>query len=149
MRELTYAEALRECLRQTMAADESVFMIGEDVGVYGGAFGVSAGLLTEFGEERIIDTPISEAGLAGACIGAALTGMRPVGEIQFMDFVSLSMEQIVLQAAKIRFMFGGEGYSTDGLTNAGRFWCRCCCPTFVKFGELVCPCSRSQSRHAQ
>ncbi|NOZ73430.1 MAG: alpha-ketoacid dehydrogenase subunit beta [Chloroflexi bacterium] len=108
MRELTYAEALRECLRQTMAADESVFMIGEDIGVYGGAFGVSAGLLTEFGEERIIDTPISEAGLAGACIGAALTGMRPVGEIQFMDFVSLSMEQLVLQAAKIRFMFGGK-----------------------------------------
>ncbi|NOZ51144.1 MAG: alpha-ketoacid dehydrogenase subunit beta [Chloroflexi bacterium] len=108
MRELSYAEALRECLRQTMTADERVFMIGEDIGIYGGAFGVSAGLLAEFGKERIIDTPISEAGLAGACIGAALTGMRPVGEIQFMDFVALSMEQIVLQAAKIRFMFGGK-----------------------------------------
>ncbi len=108
MRELSYAEALRECLRQTMAADPSVFMIGEDIGVYGGAFGVSAGLLAEFGEERIIDTPISEAGIAGACIGAALTGMRPVGEIQFMDFVTLSMEQLVLQAAKIRYMFGGK-----------------------------------------
>ncbi len=108
MRELTYAEALREALRQTMSADPAVFMIGEDIGVYGGAFGVSAGLLDEFGEERIIDTPISEAGIAGACIGAALTGMRPVGEIQFMDFVTLSMEQLVLQAAKIRFMFGGK-----------------------------------------
>ena len=108
MRELSTAEALRECLRQTMTADERVFMIGEDIGIYGGAFGVSAGLLAEFGKERIIDTPISEAGLAGACIGAALTGMRPVGEIQFMDFVALSMEQIVLQAAKIRFMFGGK-----------------------------------------
>jgi pyruvate dehydrogenase E1 component beta subunit len=108
MRELTYVEALREGLRQAMAADERVFLIGEDVGRYGGAFGVSAGLIDEFGGSRIIDTPISEAGIAGACIGAAITGMRPVGEIQFMDFVTLSMEQIVLQAAKIRFMFGGK-----------------------------------------
>ena len=108
MRELTYAEALRETLRQVMQEDPSVFMIGEDIGVYGGAFGVSAGLIDEFGPERIIDTPISEAGITGACIGAALTGMRPVGEIQFMDFITLSMEQLVLQAAKIRFMFGGK-----------------------------------------
>jgi len=108
MRELTYAEALREGLRQTMEEDPSVFMIGEDIGVYGGAFGVSAGLIERFGAERIIDTPISEAGITGACIGAALTGMRPVGEIQFMDFVALGMEQLVLQAAKIRFMFGGK-----------------------------------------
>ena len=108
MRELTYAEALRECLRQTMESDHSVFMIGEDIGVYGGAFGVSAGLLEQFGAERIIDTPISEGAVVGACIGSALTGMRPVGEIQFMDFVALGMEQLVLQAAKIRFMFGGK-----------------------------------------
>lgn len=108
MRELTYGEALREGLRQVMQQDERVFLIGEDIGVYGGAFGVTAGLREEFGEERVIDTPISEAGIAGACIGAALTGMRPVGEIQFMDFVTLSMEQLVLQAAKIRFMFGGK-----------------------------------------
>jgi pyruvate dehydrogenase E1 component beta subunit len=108
VRELTYAEALREGLRQVMAQDERVFVIGEDVGVYGGAFGVTAGLITDYGAERVIDTPISEAGIAGACIGAALTGMRPVGEIQFMDFVTISMEQLVLQAAKIRFMFGGK-----------------------------------------
>lgn len=108
MRELSTVEALREGLRQAMAADPSVFVIGEDIGVYGGAFGVTAGLLAEFGEERVIDTPISEAGIAGACVGAALTGMRPVGEIQFMDFVTLSMEQLVLQAAKVRFMFGGK-----------------------------------------
>lgn len=108
MRELTYAEALREGLRQTMESDPSVFMIGEDIGVYGGAFGVSAGLLEQFGAERIIDTPISEGGIVGSCIGSALTGMRPVGEIQFMDFVALGMEQLVLQAAKIRFMFGGK-----------------------------------------
>jgi len=108
MRELSYAEAVREALRQAMSADERVFLIGEDIGVYGGAFGVTAGLVEEFGPERVRDTPLSEAAIAGACIGAALTGMRPVGEIQFMDFVTLSMEQLVLQAAKIRFMFGGK-----------------------------------------
>jgi pyruvate/2-oxoglutarate/acetoin dehydrogenase E1 component len=108
MREITYVEAVREALRQAMQADERVFLIGEDIGTYGGAFGVTAGLIDEFGGERVIDTPISEAAVAGACIGAAITGMRPVGEIQFMDFVTLSMEQLVLQAAKIRFMFGGK-----------------------------------------
>jgi pyruvate dehydrogenase E1 component beta subunit len=108
LRELTYAEALREGLNQIMAKDERVFVIGEDVGVYGGAFGVSSGLVQQYGSGRVIDTPISEAGIAGACIGAALTGMRPVGEIQFMDFVTISMEQLVLQAAKIRYMFGGK-----------------------------------------
>lgn len=107
-RELTYVEALREAIDQAMEADERVFLLGEDVGVYGGAFGVSAGLIDKYGPERILDTPISEAGIAGACIGAALTGMRPIGEIQFMDFVTLSMEQLVLQAAKLRFMFGGK-----------------------------------------
>ncbi|MGD8552255.1 MAG: alpha-ketoacid dehydrogenase subunit beta [Anaerolineales bacterium] len=107
-RELTYAEALREGLQQVMEKDESVFLIGEDIGVYGGAFGVTAGLVETFGDERVRDTPISEAAIAGACLGAALTGMRPVGEIQFMDFVALSMEQLVLQAAKVRFMFGGK-----------------------------------------
>src|SRR5512138_2932330 len=108
MRELTFVEAIREGLRQAMEADERVFLIGEDIGTYGGAFGVSAGLIDQFGGQRVIDTPISEAAIAGATVGAAITGMRPVGEIQFMDFVTLSMEQLVLQAAKIRYMFGGK-----------------------------------------
>ena len=108
MRELSYAEAIREALRQEMQRDERVFIIGEDVGVYGGAFGVTLGLVEEFGEERLIDTPISELGIAGAITGAALTGMRPVGEIMFMDFTTLAAEQLVNQAAKIRFMFGGR-----------------------------------------
>ncbi|MDD5367948.1 MAG: alpha-ketoacid dehydrogenase subunit beta [Anaerolineaceae bacterium] len=107
-RTLTYAEALREGLRQALQSDPSVFLLGEDIGVYGGAFGVTAGLIDQFGSERIRDTPISEATIAGACLGAALTEMHPVGEIQFMDFVTLSMEQIVLQASKVRFMFGGK-----------------------------------------
>jgi len=91
-----------------MEKDERVFVIGEDIGIYGGAFGVTAGLLDQFGSQRIIDNPISEAGIAGACVGAAVTGMRPIGEIQFSDFVVLSMEQIVMQGAKMRFMFGGK-----------------------------------------
>ena len=107
-KELSYAEAIREGLAQAMEADPRVFLFGEDVGVYGGAFGVSGDLLKRFGPERVIDTPISELGLAGAAVGAALTGMRPVLEIQFSDFVTLAMEQIVNQAAKIRFMFGGK-----------------------------------------
>jgi len=106
-RELTYAEALREGLAQAMEADERVFLFGEDVGVYGGAFGVSGDLVHRFGTERVIDTPISELGIAGAAVGAAITGMKPVLELQFADFVTLAMEQIVNQAAKIRFMFGG------------------------------------------
>ena len=108
VRERSYAEAIREALAQAMEADSRVFLFGEDVGVYGGAFGVSGDLVHRFGRDRVIDTPISELGLAGAAVGAALTGMRPVLEIQFADFVTLAMEQIVNQAAKIRFMFGGR-----------------------------------------
>ena len=107
-RELSYAEAIREALGQAMEADPRVFLFGEDVGVYGGAFGVSGDLVHRFGKARVIDTPISELGLAGAGVGAALTGMRPVLEIQFSDFITLAMEQVVNQAAKIRFMFGGK-----------------------------------------
>lgn len=108
IRELSYAEAVREALGQAMEVDERVFLFGEDVGVYGGAFGVSGDLFHRFGPERVIDTPISELGIAGAAVGAAITGMRPVLEIQFSDFVTLAMEQLVNQAAKIRFMFGGK-----------------------------------------
>ena len=107
-RELTYAEAIREGLAQAMEADPRVFTLGEDIGVYGGAFGVTGDLVHRFGAERVIDTPISELGIAGAAVGAAITGMRPVLEFQFSDFVTLAMEQIVNQAAKIRFMFGGK-----------------------------------------
>ncbi|MCL4765980.1 MAG: alpha-ketoacid dehydrogenase subunit beta [Hyphomicrobiaceae bacterium] len=108
VRECSYAEAIREALAQAMEADGRVFLFGEDVGVYGGAFGVSGDLFHRFGPERVIDTPISELGLAGAAVGAAITGMRPVLEIQFSDFITLAMEQVVNQAAKIHFMFGGK-----------------------------------------
>jgi pyruvate dehydrogenase E1 component beta subunit len=108
MREITYMEAIREGIRQAMTKDDRVFVIGEDIGTYGGAFGVTAGLIDEFGPERIIDTPISEAGIAGACVGSAMTGMLPIGEIQFSDFVVIAMDQIVMQGAKMRYMFGGK-----------------------------------------
>jgi pyruvate dehydrogenase E1 component beta subunit len=108
VRERTYAEAIREALAQAMETDERVFLFGEDVGVYGGAFGVSGDLIHRFGPERVIDTPISELAMAGAAVGAAMTGMRPVLEIQFSDFITLAMEQVVNQAAKIHFMFGGK-----------------------------------------
>jgi pyruvate/2-oxoglutarate/acetoin dehydrogenase E1 component len=106
-REITYAEAVREALRQEMRSDERVFVFGEDVGVYGGAFGVTGDLVHEFGKARVRDTPIAELGIAGLAVGAAISGMRPVAEIQFSDFVTLAMEQIVNQAAKMRFMLGG------------------------------------------
>jgi 2-oxoisovalerate dehydrogenase E1 component len=107
-REITYAEALREAMTQAMEADPNVFLMGEDVGVYGGAFGVTQDLIERFGPERVRDTPISENNIAGTAVGAAITGMRPVAEMQFMDFVTLAMEQTVLQGAKIRYMFGGK-----------------------------------------
>jgi pyruvate/2-oxoglutarate/acetoin dehydrogenase E1 component len=107
-RELTYLEAVREALTLEMRQNPEVFLMGEDIGVYGGAFGVTRGMLEEFGPERIRDTPISEAVIAGASAGAALMGMRPVMEIMFMDFLTISMNQLVNQAAKMRFMFGGK-----------------------------------------
>ncbi len=105
---ITYAEAVREAIGQAMEADSSVFMLGEDIGVYGGAFGVSGDLYHRFGDERVRDTPISEMGIVGAAVGAALVGMRPIVEIQFSDFTAHAMDQIVNQAAKIHFMLGGE-----------------------------------------
>ena len=108
MREITYAEAIREAMSQEMRRDSEVFLMGEDVGVYGGAFGVSLGMVDEFGPERVRDTPISEAVIVGAAAGAAVTGMRPIAEIQFSDFISIGMDQLVNQAAKLRYMFGGR-----------------------------------------
>ena len=107
-REISYAEAIAEALRTEMRLDPRVFVMGEDVGNFGGLFGGTKGLLDEFGPERVRDTPISEAALIGAGVGAAITGMRPMVEIQFMDFTACAMDQIVNQAAKIRFMLGGK-----------------------------------------
>ena len=107
IREISYAQAIREALREELRRDPRVFFMGEDVGLYGGTFGVSAGPLEDFGPGRILDTPISEAAIAGAAAGAALTGTRPIAEIPFSDFLSLTLDQIGNQAAKMRYMFGG------------------------------------------
>jgi len=108
MREIYYLEALKEGLTQLIENDKDVFLIGEDIGVYGGAFGLTEGLYDKFGDKRIIDTPISEQGIVGIGIGAALMGMKPIIEIMFSDFLMLALEQIANQAAKIRYMFGGK-----------------------------------------
>jgi pyruvate/2-oxoglutarate/acetoin dehydrogenase E1 component len=109
VRQITYREALREALREEMSRDPSVFLLGEDIGRHwGGAFKVTEGLAEEFGDERVRDTPISESTIVGTAVGSAITGMRPVAEIMFGDLTALAMDQIANQAAKIRYMFGGQ-----------------------------------------
>ncbi|MDR2739966.1 MAG: alpha-ketoacid dehydrogenase subunit beta [Treponema sp.] len=109
MREISYAEAIREAMSEEMRKDNRIIFFGEDVGVYGGAFGVSRGMVEEFGEERVRDTPISELGFTGCAVGAAMTGLIPIVEIMFSDFITLALEQLVNQGAKNRFQFGGQG----------------------------------------
>jgi len=108
MRELTYADALREALREEMLRDPKVVLMGEEIGVFEGVYKVTRGLLKEFGPERVRDTPISEAAIAGAAVGAALAGLKPVAEIMYMDFVTICLDQIATNAAKMRFMSGGK-----------------------------------------
>ncbi len=107
-RELSFSEAIREAMVEEMRRDPSVFLIGEDVGAFGGVWGVSAGMVEEFGEERVRDTPISEIAIVGAGLGAAMMGMRPIAEIMFGDFLMCAGDQIVNQVAKARFMSGGK-----------------------------------------
>ncbi|WP_234188217.1 alpha-ketoacid dehydrogenase subunit beta [Shinella sp. NM-101] len=106
-RELSYSQAIQEAMALAMEADERVILMGEDIGVYGGAFQVTGDLIERFGPDRVMDTPISELGGAGVAVGAAVTGLRPIFEFQFSDFAALAMEQIVNQAAKMRYMLGG------------------------------------------
>jgi len=108
LREITYADALREAMREEMQRDPNVMLLGEEIGVFGGAYKVTRGLLDEFGPERVRDTPISEIAIAGAAVGLALTGLKPVAEIMYMDFLPICLDQLATQAAKIRFMSGGQ-----------------------------------------
>ena len=105
---LSYREALNDALREEMERDPNVFILGEDIGFFGGAFKVTEGLLAEFGEKRVIDTPIAEGLIVGAAIGAAMVGLRPIAELMTVNFALLAMDQIVNHAAKIRYMFGGK-----------------------------------------
>lgn len=107
-RTLPYVMAFNEAVRQAMAEDDSVFVAGEDIGAFGGVFGTYAGLHTTFGGRRVVDTPISEQAIVGLGIGAAVNGLRPIVDLMFMDFICVAMDQIVNQAAKLKYMFGGE-----------------------------------------
>lgn len=108
MTETTYREAIRQALLDAMQADPSVILIGEEVGLYGGAYGVTKGLIDIFGADRVIDAPISEPAIVGAAVGAAMTGLRPVAELMYVDFIGMTMDQLANQAAKSRYMFGGQ-----------------------------------------
>lgn len=108
MREIYYKQALNEALSEEMERDERVFLMGEDIAIYGGAYGVTQGLYEKFGEERVRDTAISEAAIAGAAAGAAMTGMRPVAEIMYIDFSTIASDEIINIIAKNRYMFGGK-----------------------------------------
>ena len=108
MREITYAQAIKEAMCEEMRRDKNLIFIGEDIGIYGGAFGVSRGMFEEFGEERIRDTPISELAITGCAVGASMAGLKTIVEIMFSDFITLAMDQLVNQAAKNKFQFGGQ-----------------------------------------
>ncbi len=108
MREVTFAQAITEAISEEMRKDPDIFLIGEDIGKFGGAFGHTAGLFDEFGKERIMDTPISEVAIMGTALGSAISGMRPIAEIMYNDFITIASDQLVNQAAKIRYMFGGK-----------------------------------------
>ncbi len=118
-RKLAYGQAFNEAVRQEMAADPDVFCAGEDIGAFGGVFGTFAGLQAEFGERRVVDTPISEQAIIGLGLGAAVSGLRPIVDIMFMDFICVAFDQIVNQAAKIKYMFGGSATVPLTITTGG------------------------------
>lgn len=118
-RQLSYVQAFNEAIRQEMAADDNVFCAGEDIGAFGGVFQTYAGLQKEFGERRVVDTPISEQAIIGLGVGAAVTGLRPIVDIMFMDFICVAFDQIVNQAAKLKYMFGGSATIPLTITTGG------------------------------
>jgi pyruvate dehydrogenase E1 component beta subunit len=118
-RKLGYVQAFNEAVRQEMAADDDVFCAGEDIGAFGGVFGTYAGLQAEFGERRVVDTPISEQAIIGLGVGAAVNGLRPIVDIMFMDFICVAFDQIVNQAAKIKYLFGGSATVPLTITTGG------------------------------
>ena len=118
-RELSYVMAFNEAVRQAMEEDDDVFVAGEDVGAFGGVFGTFGGLQKKFGERRVVDTPISEQAIVGLGVGAAVTGLRPIVDLMFMDFLCVALDQIVNQAAKLKYMFGGKATIPLTITMTG------------------------------
>ena len=143
-KELSYLEAIREALTEEMRRDPKVFVLGEDVGAYGGAFGVTQGLYEEFGEMRVVDTPISESAIIGVSIGAALRGYRPVAEMQFADFISCGFDQIVNQAATLRYRYGGRARCRSSCARRAAAMSAAGCTTrrIPKPGSCIGPGSR-------
>ena len=119
-RKLTYVQAFNEAVRQEMAVNDDIFCAGEDIGAFGGVFQSYAGLQAEFGKRRVVDTPISEQAIIGLGVGAAVTGLRPIVDIMFMDFICVAFDQIVNQAAKLKYMFGGAATIPLTITTGGR-----------------------------
>ncbi len=149
MRQISYAQALVEAdARGDAARPERVFIMGEDVGLYGGAYGATRDLFKEFGEWRVLDTPISEATIGGAAVGAAMAGMRPIAEIMYVDFTPLAMDQIANQGAKNRYMFGGKTTRADGDPHRRRRRARHCRPPLAKPGIAVDALPRHLCGHA-
>ena len=118
-RKLSYGQAFNEAVSQMMEADPDVFCAGEDIGAFGGVFGTFLGLQAKFGEHRVVDTPISEQAIVGLGVGASVTGLRPIVDLMFMDFICVALDQIVNQAAKLKYMFGGEASLPMTITTAG------------------------------
>jgi pyruvate/2-oxoglutarate/acetoin dehydrogenase E1 component len=155
MSQLSMSRALRAALHEEMARDPQVILIGEDLGKKGGSFGITQGLLDEFGSKRVIDTPISEAGFVGMAVGAAMRGLRPVVEIMFIDFIGVCMDQVMNQAAKIRYMTGGQvkvpmvirAPMGSGLRNAGQH-SQCLEGLFTQIPGLkvVCPATPADAK---
>ena len=140
---MSFRDTIILAMSEEMRLDENVLLMGEDVGIFGGDFGTSVGMLEEFGPERVRDCPISEAAISGAAAGAAMTGLRPIVDMTFMDFSVIAMDAIINQAAKTRYMFGGKGRVPMTI--------RCAAgngvgSTLAIFRILVYPYSRSQSR---
>ena len=118
-RKLPYVMAFNEAVKQQMEADPNVFCAGEDIGAFGGVFGTFGGLQAKFGADRVVDTPISEQAIVGLGVGAAVTGLRPIVDLMFMDFICVALDQIVNQAAKLKYMFGGDAVLPLTITTAG------------------------------
>jgi len=145
MKKMTYAEAIRDGIRVEMKRDPKVYLCGEDVGKFGGCFGVTAGLVDEF-PGRVVDTPISETAIMGSAVGAAAAGLRPIAEIMFVDFMGVCMDELFNQAVKMRYMFGGKATVPMVIKTI----CRDvgCSPALAIHGSLVHPHPRSENRHA-
>lgn len=143
MREITGREAIREAMSEEMRRDSNVFLMGEDIGVYGGAFGVTAGMVDEFGKRRVRDTPISELGIVNAAVGAAMLGLRPIVELMFMDFLMLAADALGNQAAKVVGMYAGQASvpmvcrAPGGAAGAGAHHTQCLESWFVNIPGLI------------